>query len=286
MNELLIQIISTLSNLLSIGKSLESIFHADPPLADVLQALKAEIAAVFMAALEDADIIKAAGTVQAARDFVAFNYVNAVKHKQSNAEIYTLLTTDSGWPGLNQLLALADTMVGWATGGVTEKAQKAVSLYCTLYTLAVGLYRSQASVAPDAQTQAALLADAADYATEAIGVIRPIRDTILVSRMGAINVSINCGALDPFWNASVIDNRLGGDALLYSIDSGVGTANSVFGAWIRLLTGSSDPAVVATLQSAPLQDPTGQIAAGQAFGAWFAATKSTLSALAVIGAGG
>jgi hypothetical protein len=64
------------------------------------------------------------------------------------------------------------------------------------------------------------------------------------------------------------------------------TANPVFGAWVRLPIGSTDPALVTTLQSAPSQDPEGQIAAGKAFGTWFAATVSTVSTLAIIASGG
>ena len=175
---------------LGLGQEVAAFFTGEDiesELANLFASLLTEIQQVFDQDLTDAAAATAAGVAQTAQDFLAINYVNAQQAGESEAQLWTLLSTDSSGPSLQALSAQASTMTTWAHDNPTSMAQQTVSLALTIYSLIAALRRERARRAPDQHTRIAETANMRAYAALAATRIQPLLDSVSQARLAAIS---------------------------------------------------------------------------------------------------
>jgi hypothetical protein len=186
--------VSGFTTYLGLGEEIAEIFTGGDDVAtlesfleNMFSNLFAEIKQVFNQDLTDAAAATAAGVAQMAQDFLAIDYVNAQRARESDAQLWTLLSTDSSGPSLQALSAQASTMTTWAQDYPKLGAQT-VSLALTIYSLSVALRRERAKHAPDRQIRVAELSNMRTYARLAVSRLQPLLDSVSQARAAAISL--------------------------------------------------------------------------------------------------
>jgi len=184
--------VSGFSTFLGLGEQLKNFFSGGDQaleswLTNMFSILLTEIEQVFSQGLTEVEVATASGVAQTAQDFLAIDYVNAQQAQETDAQLWSLLSTDTSGPSLQALSAQASTMTTWAKDNATSLAQRTVSLALTIYSLIVALRRERAKHGPDQRTRAAEAASMRAYAALAASRIHPILDSVLQARLADIS---------------------------------------------------------------------------------------------------
>ena len=186
--------LDVVGKLLSIGSALKNIFGGSTPtLEDIVEAVKQEVGSVFFGEEVEAEVISAAGSLQAARDFFAIDYLNEQNAGVSNAELWTFLNSTSA-PGLNDLTAVAETVEGWLSASDSQPApkdmvSKATSVCLGVYLHICLLHRERAKVAPTTQQAVAETADVVSYGQLAMQRMLTRVMNIITARIACLSYS-------------------------------------------------------------------------------------------------
>ncbi|MGN6258718.1 MAG: hypothetical protein ACTHN3_13385 [Solirubrobacterales bacterium] len=215
--------IGKFATLLGLGESIASLFgDSGPNMQELMAKLEFEIKEVFRTDLADAAVHQATGVAQAASDWLAIDYVNAVNAGETTAQLWNMLTGDSAAPRLSDLQATASEMIAWASDNPKAIAQQTLSLSLTVSSLIVTYHRERATNAPDKAAQGAETADMKSYAGNAVTRVKPLFDKVHAARLGGI---------------SQPNSSTGGD-----FHQAVVVTDSWYGYW-----GSADPIIIGGL---------------------------------------
>lgn len=184
----LMDVIGGFATLLGLGESIAGLFaDSGPNMQELIAKLEFEIKEVFRTDLADAAVYHATGVAQAASDWLAIDYVNAVNAGETSAQLWNMLTGDSAAPRLSDLQTTASEMIAWASDNPKAIAQQTLSLSLTISSLIVTYHRERATHAPDATTEAAETADMKSYAGDSVTRVTRLFTNVYVARSRGIS---------------------------------------------------------------------------------------------------
>ena len=198
----LIEIIGKIAELYDIGKTLEDFFDPPASLEDMFALLLVDISNIFLQEIANEDLKTATATLQNVQNFLAIDYANAVNNKQSNQQLYTLLTQDNAAPSVSNFDTIINLIAAWAQQFATDPSQVRQSIACQSITFSLSsylylvlLYKERARVYYTPSTnpgdrQAGIATEWANmqqYALNGIAIMQPIVTAINNFRFNSVS---------------------------------------------------------------------------------------------------
>jgi len=189
----LIDIVGFMGDAIGKGQSVLSFFQdGQPTMEDIAKAFAVEVEQIFVTQLAQEDIRTATAHLEAARQFFAGDYQNAVNNKESDDKLVNLINGNDG-PGLANLRADADLMDSWVgnpslvTGGQATINQ-AATLYLAIQTFICTIHGELSRRASDPTEKATQLDDVKTAAKEALTTMKDVVMKIVVDRCQSVSV--------------------------------------------------------------------------------------------------
>jgi len=198
----LIDIIGQIAELYDIGKTLEDFFDPPGSLDDMFALLLVDISNIFLQDIANEDLKTATATLQSVQNFFAIDYADAVNNKQSDQQLYTLLTQDNAAPSVSNFDTIISLIASWAQEFSPDPSQirqniacQAITFSLTSYLYLVLLYKERARVYYTASTnpgdrQAGIATEWANmqkYALNGITTLQPIFNAITSFRFNSVS---------------------------------------------------------------------------------------------------
>jgi hypothetical protein len=221
----LIEIVGFIGDAIGKGQSVLNFFQGgEPTMEDIAKAFAAEVQKIFATQLAQEDVRKATANLEAARQFFAEDYQNAVNNGQTNDQLVTLINGSDG-PGLASLRADANLMNTWVgdpslVDGGQATVNQAATLYLAIQTFICTIHRELSRLASDPKEKATQLDDAKSAAHDALTNMKDVIMAVLVSRCQSVSVgqwhrTVRTPPPDQtsrnYFGATLVDSWLHGD---------------------------------------------------------------------------